>query len=140
MEFKANCLENDMSRKEIKPRRSRQRSRQGVVEFNLAREAHYIQRRAAERDGRFVTIGELAFFSCETGDAWMLDPADRLATPLARDGNPEPLEFEETEATFTICWKGSYHIDGSAFVYIDQASGRVVTILGYPAAQIAQLG
>ena len=111
-----------------------------MVEFNLAREVHYIQRRAAERDGHLVTIGELAFFSCETGDAWMLDPADRLATPLARDGNPEPLEFEETETTFTICWKGSYHIDGSAFVYIDQASGRVVTILGYPAAQIAQLG
>jgi hypothetical protein len=125
-----------MSRKRIKPRRGRQR----VVEFNLAREVHYIQRRAAERDGRFVTIGQLAFFSCETGDAWMLDPSDRLATPLARDGAPEPIEFEETETSFTINWKGYYHTDGSAFVYTDQASGRVVTIFGCPTAQIAQLG
>jgi hypothetical protein len=69
--------------KKIKLRRSRQR----VVEFNLAREVHYIQRRAAERDGRFVTTGQLAFFSCERRDAWMLDPSDRLATPLARDGD-----------------------------------------------------
>jgi len=125
-----------MSRKKIKPRRGSQR----VAEFNLAREVHYIQRRAVERDSRFVTIGQLAFFSCETGDAWMLDASDRLATPLARDGDPEPIEFEETESTFTINWKGSYHIDGSAFVYADQASGRVVTIFGYPTAQIAQLG
>ena len=128
-----------MSRKKIKPRRISQRA---VVEFNLAREVHYIQRRAAERDGRFVTIGQLAFFSCETGDAWMLDPSDRLATPLARDGDPEPVEFEETKTSFTIIndWKGCYHIDGSAFVYTDQASGRVVTIFGCPTAQIAQLG
>jgi hypothetical protein len=86
--------------------------------------------------GRFVTIGQLAFFSCETGDAWMLDPSDRLATPLARDGDPEPIEFEETETSFTINWKGSYHIDGSAFVYTDQSSGRVVTIFGYPTAKL----
>ena len=62
-----------MNRKKIKPPTARQR----VVEFNLAREVRYIQRRAGERDGRFVTIGQLAFFSCETGDAWMLDPSDR---------------------------------------------------------------
>src|SRR5258708_6658063 len=48
-----------------------------------------IQRRAAEHDGRFVTIGQLVFFSTETGDAWMLDPTDRLAARLARDGDPE---------------------------------------------------
>jgi hypothetical protein len=29
-----------------------------VKKFNLAREVHYIQRRAAKRDGRFVTVGE----------------------------------------------------------------------------------
>jgi hypothetical protein len=110
------------------------------VELNLAREVRYIQRRTAQRVERFVTIGQLAFFSCETGDAWMLDPSDRLATPVARDGNPEPIEFEETETSFTICRKGSYPIDGGAFVYIDKGSGRVVAIVGYPTVQIAQLG
>jgi len=126
----------DRRPKKIKPRRITQR----LVEFNLAREVHYIQRRAGERDARFVTAGKLAFFSCETGDAWILDPSDRLAAQIARDGDPEPFEFEETDTTFTIRWKGHYHIDGSAFVYTDQTSGRVVTILGYPTSQIAQLG
>jgi hypothetical protein len=75
-----------MSRKKIKPRGSRR----WVTKFNLAREVHYIQRRAAGRDGRFVTVGELAFFSGETGDAWVLDPSDRLA---AQSGPCPPKRF-----------------------------------------------
>jgi hypothetical protein len=70
----------------------------------------------------------------------MLDPSDRLAARLARDGDPEPIDFEETETTFAISWKGVYRIEGRAFVYTDQTSGRVVTIFGYPTTQIAQLG
>jgi hypothetical protein len=54
--------------------------------FRLADEVRYIQRRAADHDGRIVTIGRLVLFSTETGDAWLLDPADRLAARLARDG------------------------------------------------------
>jgi hypothetical protein len=91
-----------------------------------AREIQYIRRRAAEREERFVTTGQLAFFSCESGDAWMLDPADRLACQLARDRDPQPVEFEETKTNFAIRWKGSYLIDGDAFVYADQTSGRVL--------------
>ena len=72
--------------------------------FRLAQEIKYIQRRAAEHDGRFVTIGQVVFFSTETGDAWMLDPSDRLAARLARDGDPEPIEIKETETNFTIGW------------------------------------
>jgi len=127
-----------MRRKKI--RAGSRGSRRWVKKFNLAREVHYIQRRAAERYARFVTVGELAFFSCDSGDAWVLDPSDRFAAQIARDGDPQPFEFEETDTTFAINWKGNYHIDGSAFVYIDQASGRVVTIFGYPTSQIAQLG
>jgi hypothetical protein len=37
-------------------------------------------------------------FSTETGDAWLLDPADQLAARVARDGDPEEVNFEETEA------------------------------------------
>jgi hypothetical protein len=59
---------------------------------------------------------------------------------VARGGDPEPLEFEETDSQFAIGWKGSYLVAGEAFVFIDQESGRVVTILGYPTSHIAKLG
>ena len=36
-----------------------------------------------DRDGRFVSVGPLALFSTDTGDAWLLDPSERLATRLA---------------------------------------------------------
>ena len=67
--------------------------------FHLAEEIRYIQRRAAEHQGRFVTIGPLALFSTETGDTWLLDPADHLAARIARDGAAEPVHFEETILT-----------------------------------------
>ncbi len=107
--------------------------------WRLADEVRYIQRRAADHDGRFITVGPLALFSTDTRDAWLLDPADRLAARLARDGDPEAIFIEETEANFTIGWKGHYRIDGAVFVYTDRDSGRVLSILGYPTAQIAQL-
>jgi hypothetical protein len=112
----------------------------GGKDFRLADEIRYIQLRAAAYDGRFVTVGPLALFSTDTGDAWLLDPADHLAARLARDGDPEPIHFEETDTTFAIGWKGNYSIDGDAFVFIDNDSARIVTILGYPTARIAQLG
>jgi len=109
-------------------------------DFCLADEVRYIQRRAAEHAGRFVTVGPLALFSTETGDAWLLGPADHLAARLARDGDPEPIHMEESDTKFAIGWKGTYHIDGDVFVYVDQDSGRLVAILGYPTDRIAKLG
>jgi hypothetical protein len=100
--------------------------------LRLADEIRYIQRRAAVRDGRVVTADQLVLFSTETGDAWLLDPSDHLAARLARDGDPEPIAFEETDTSFKIAWPGSYRIDGSVFVYTDRQSRRVSTILGYP--------
>jgi hypothetical protein len=108
--------------------------------FRLAKEVASIQRRAAEHDGCLVTLGPLVLFSSETGDAWMVDPSDRLAARLARDGDPEPIDLQETESHFTIGWKGHYRIEGGAFVYTDRASGRVTAILGYPTAKIAGPG
>ncbi len=108
-------------------------------EFRLAEEVRYIQRRATEYEGRLVTVGPLALFSTDTGDAWLLDPAERLAARLAREGDPEPISIEETDTSFAIGWKGSYRIEGSAFVYIDRDAGRVVAILGYPTDRIAEL-
>ena len=107
--------------------------------FRLADEVRYIQRRAADHDGRIVTVGQLVLFSTETGDAWLLDPADRLAARLARDGESEPIHIEESDTTFAIGWKGRYRIDGPAFVYSDHDAGRVATILGYPTDKLSQI-
>ena len=104
--------------------------------LRLTDEVRYIQRRAASHDGRVVTIGQLVLFSTETGDAWLLDPADQLATRLARDGEPEPVHMEENDTTFAIGWKGRYRIEGDAFIYVDSDTGRVSTILGYPTDQL----
>ena len=56
-------------------------------DFDLGEEIRYIQRRAAEHDGRFVTVGSLALFSTDTSDAWLLDPEDHpppSAEPVQR--------------------------------------------------------
>ena len=124
-------------------RKIRRRPGQGEIsgkDFRLTDEIRYIQRRAAAYDGRFVTVGPLALFSTDTGDAWLLDPADHLAVRLAQDGDPDPIYFEETDTNFAIRWKGNYSVDGDAFVFIDNDSARIVTILGYPTDRIAQLG
>ncbi len=97
----------------------------------------YIQRRAAGHDSRILTIGQLVLFSTQTGDAWLLDPADRLALRLARDGQSEAIHIEETDTTFAIAWKGRYRIEGPAFIYSDRDTGRTTTILGYPTDKLA---
>jgi hypothetical protein len=108
--------------------------------FRLADEIGYIQDKAADHDGRIVTIGQLILFSTDTGDAWLLDVTDHLAARLARDGDPDPIHLEETETSFAIEWKGHYRIEGPAFVYADRDTGRVTAILGYPTQKIAQAG
>ena len=47
---------------------------------------------------------------------------------------------KNTDTTFAIGWKGRYRIEGAAFVYSDNDSGRVTTILGYPTDQLARIG
>jgi hypothetical protein len=128
-----------------RPARGRKRIKRGpgkrIVEgesFRLADEVLYIQRRAADHDGRVVSLGRLILFSTETGDAWLLEPADRLAARLARDGKSEPIHIEETDTSFAIGWKGRYRIEGPAFVYSDHDTGRISTILGYPIDKLSQ--
>jgi hypothetical protein len=108
--------------------------------FRLANEVRHIQRRAAEHDGRIVSVGQLVLFSTESGDAWLLDPLDHLAARLARDGDPEPIHIEDTDTTFAIEWKGQYRIEGGTFVYVEGHSGRMTAIFGYPTRKLAQLG
>ena len=35
-------------------------------------------------------------------------------------------------------WKGRYRIEGPAFVYSDDDTGQVATILGYPTDKLTQ--
>ena len=128
-----------------RPARGRKRSKRGPgprsvagQSFRLADEVRYIQRRAAAGDSRIVSIAQLVLFSTQTGDAWLLDPADRLAAQLARDGKNKPVHIEETDTTFAIAWKGRYRIDGPAVVCSELETGRTTTILGYPTDQLAQ--
>jgi hypothetical protein len=129
------------------PRKSRSADKRGPgkrmvdgASFRLADEIRYVTRRAAEHDGRVVTIGQLTLFSSETGDAWLLDRDDHLALRLARHGDPEPFHVEETDTSFVIDWKGHYSIEGEAFVYTDRDTGRSTTVLGYPIGKFTQEG
>ena len=128
-----------------RPARGRKPSKRGPgprsvagQSFRLADEVRYIQRRAAAGDSRIVSIAQLVLFSTQTGDAWVLDPADHLAMPVARDGEPLPAQMVETSKKFVIGWTGQYRIDGDAFVYADNESKGVRAILGYPTALIEQ--
>ena len=108
--------------------------------FRLADEVRYIQRRAAEHDERVVSFGQIVLFSTESGDAWLLDASDQLALRVARDGDPEPIQTEDSETTFAIGWKGQYRIEGAAFVYIDGDTRRTTAILGYPTLKLSARG
>src|SRR3990172_3068680 len=100
--------------------------------FRLAEEIRLIQSRAAERDSRIVTIGPLVLFSTQSGDAWILDPADELAARLAYDGDPLALDIEETETNYAIGWQGRYRIENHTFVYEDNEKHHLIAIRGYP--------
>jgi hypothetical protein len=73
-------------------------------------------------------------------DAWLLDKQEGLAAQLARDGDPEPIHIEETDANFAIEWKGRHRIKGPAFVYVDRKTGGTRTILGYPTQRMEHAG
>ena len=105
-------------------------------DFRLADDVRHIQKCAARHDGRIVTLGQLIFFSTETGDAWLLDGEDGLAAPLARDGDPEPIHIEETETNFSIEWRGNYRIEGAAFIFVDRKTRGTRAILGYPTQKL----
>jgi hypothetical protein len=70
----------------------------------------------------------------------VISAQDQSAARLAREGESEPIHIEETDTTFAIGWKGRYRIEGPAFIYSDEDTGRVATILGYPTDKLTQAG
>ena len=117
----------------MKRRKERLLSRE---EVGINREADYIIKKAQFHDSRVVGLGGLVFFSTQTGDAWILDPADSLALCLARDGERQNFSILETPTNFQIGWKAQYFIDGETFT-VATKDGSVRTILGYPTREIA---
>jgi hypothetical protein len=104
-----------MERKTVGRRTIKRRSPGQVVDakgFRLADEIGYIQDKAADHDGRIVTIGQLILFSTETGDAWLLDITDQLAARLARGGDPNrsiwrrPIPASPSNGRATIVSRG----------------------------------
>lgn len=126
-----------MTNRKIGHKSATQRLSRGSL--HLAKEVRSIQRRAAEHDGRIVAVGPLVLFSTDTGDAWILDPADELAARLAYGGDPIEIYIEETETRYAIGWQGHYRIDGNTFAYEDNGSRRRVAIRGYPMQLLKRL-
>jgi hypothetical protein len=114
-----------------------QRSIQLVAakEASFLGEAGYIVRRAAERDARVVSLGPLLFFSTNAGDAWVLDPEERFARCLAKEGNALAPGIAETPESCSVEWTTDYRIDGDLMVFVDR-SGGVRTVAGYPVTEI----
>jgi hypothetical protein len=105
-------------------------------EMKFSAEAQAIQDAAGAGIVKVVTLGQLVFFSAPSGDAWMLDPEDGLAAPLAHAGEPCPIPIQESPASLWVNWSADYRIDGDAFIVIERASGSMRAILGYPTALI----
>jgi len=121
-------------------KRSRPNRRAWIVtaaDFSITREAQYVAERAVRHDARVISLGPLVLFSTETGDGWMLDPADHLAACLARDGSRLPVAIEETERRFAIDWTHTYQIDGERMAFVDR-TGKMTVIWGYPTTEIEQ--
>jgi hypothetical protein len=104
---------------------------------SLRREVEYIIERAQEHAARLSVLQSLILFSTETGDTWILDPADKSALCLARDGDKQSFTVLDTATQFGVEWAATYEIDGDAFI-VKEKSGRMRTIIGYPTREIQQ--
>jgi len=122
-------------RKSAAPQTRRQVLHQKQV--SIMGEADYIIKRARNHEACVVTLGPLVFFSTDTGDAWMLDPAEGFALCLAQDGDAQPFTITETATNFSIEWKADYRIDGDVFI-VAERSGRIRSISGYPIREIGR--
>jgi hypothetical protein len=107
-------------------------------DVSFTEEAHRIQQKALGGEASVVRLGQLVFFSTETGDGWMLDPEDGNAVCLARDFEPRPIPIQEAPAQLAIEWNAGYSIEGGAFT-VTEADAPARTIVGYPIAEIQRL-
>jgi hypothetical protein len=104
-------------------------------EVSFSEEAEGIIQSARERIARVVTLGPFVFFSTATGDAWMLDPSDERAMPLARDGHKQPYPIKETSEEVSIQWPALFAIEENQF-FVEDHTGQIRTFRGYPVREI----
>ena len=104
---------------------------------SLSQEINTIVQLSHQREARLLTLGQLIFFSTETGDAWILDPDEGRARCLSLDGEKQPVTIKENSTGLGIDWDSEYRIKGSLFTVLEY-SGPVRTILGYPTRQIEE--
>jgi len=110
-----------------------------AAEVDLTAEAEAIQARALQGQASVIRLGDIVLFSSASGDAWMLDPEDQLATCIASAHEPRPLPIEETASRVTVQWDASYAIEQGAFTVVE-GGGKVRTIVaGYPLEEIERL-
>lgn len=116
--------------------RPRRPTRADFVKPDILREIRFIIELAQAEDARLVRLGNLLLFSTRNRDAWLLDVEDQLALCLCREGEPQPVRIVDTPTTFGIDWTARFGIEDSAFI-VEERSGRIVAIHGYPVAEIA---
>ncbi|HSP97701.1 MAG TPA: hypothetical protein VL049_10705 [Candidatus Dormibacteraeota bacterium] len=120
----------------MKQKKPRWRSRVlSADEVSLTRECRYIVGLAEQCDARVVTLGPLVLFSTETGDAWMLDPADDRALCLARGGSPVSVRIDEKKDSVSVEWTHTYRIDAELMTFTG-GKGDERTVWGYPTREI----
>jgi hypothetical protein len=130
------------NRKVVQRKRERSRSKPNAasetssVQLAIHREIRHITLLAQAEESRIVAIGCLVLFSTQTRDAWLLDSEDHFALCLCRDGEPQPFRIIDAPDTVSIDWQARFEIEGGAFV-VQERSGRVVAIHGYPTAEIS---
>jgi hypothetical protein len=123
-----------MAKQKRRPPRER-RQILSEPQINITREANHVIECAQAYEARLVSLGPLIFFSTETGDAWVLDPADNLALCVARNGERQSFTVTETANQFAIDWQANYQIEGEQFIVFEK-SGQTRTIIGYPLREI----
>lgn len=128
--------QRDAAKQRLRRKRESRLQSAAFVKPDIHREIRYITELAQAEDSRIVTLGNLVLFSTRTRDAWLLDAEDDLALCLCRDGEPQPVRIIDGPETFAIEWAGQFAIEGEAFI-VQEQSGRVVAIHGYPTAEIA---
>ncbi|MDR3702880.1 MAG: hypothetical protein P4L56_24755 [Candidatus Sulfopaludibacter sp.] len=85
--------------------------------FRLPDEIRYIQDKAADHDGRMVTVGHLILFSTDTGDAWLTDVTAILPLDWPGTGTPnqstwrKPIPAPPSNGRATIASKGRQVVD-----------------------------
>lgn len=85
----------------------------------------------------FEIFGKFVLFSSSSGEAWLLDPNEKLALRLV--DNFEQLQFtiEETTTKFYVEWPERYQIQDGTFIAL--RGEKQTKFSNYPAAELNTL-